>query len=507
MNLAAIIDGHPADAVALVSAGAETTYGELRRDVAGFAGGLQGLGLQSGDRLALLCCNSREFVIAYLGGLSAGLVVVPLNPQSPAPALAAELSTVGARAVIVGPSAQMAFDRVDLASLGALEYVISSHQAVEGAAHRAFEGFARRAFDGLVSAPPTPPISRQADDLAVLLFTSGTAGPPKAAMLTHGNLASNLEQVGSMPGAVSRTADVVLGVLPFFHIFGLNMVLGSALRAGCRVVLMEGFDPAGALAIVAQRGVTILAGPPAMWGAFAALGAVPAESFATVRLAVSGASALPGVVADQVRARYGIEIAQGYGLTETAPTVTTSVGALRAGSIGRAVPGVSVRLVDCDGDDVEPGDAGEIWVHGPNVFAGYWKDPEATAAALTPEGWLRTGDIAIADDDGYLYLIDRIKDLIIVSGFNVSPAEVEDVLRRHPSVAAAAVVGVAHPQAGETVKAFVVVATGRTAEERELIEFCQQHLVRYKCPSSVSFVAQLPEGVVGKIVRRELRGS
>ena len=244
-----------------------------------------------------------------------------------------------------------------------------------------------------------------------------------------------------------------------------------------------------------------------MWASFAGLIDGPAEPFATVRLAVSGGAALPETVSDQIRARYGIDIAQGYGLTETAPTVTSSVGAPPAGSIGRVAPGVSVRLVDSDGDDAEPGDAGEIWVRGPNVFAGYWEDSEATAAALTPDGWLRTGDVAMADEDGYLYLIDRIKDLIIVSGFNVFPAEVEDVVRRHPGVEAAAVIGVAHPATGEAVKAYAVVAAGASIEEDDIIQFCRRYLVRYKCPSKVEFVAQLPEGVVGKIVRRELRAS
>jgi long-chain acyl-CoA synthetase len=202
----------------------------------------------------------------------------------------------------------------------------------------------------------------------------------------------------------------------------------------------------------------------------------------------------------------GLELAEGYGLTETAPTVTSSTGSpIRAGSIGRAAPGVQLRLVDERGDDVEPGDPGEIWVRGPNVFLGYWNDEAATSAALTPDGWLRTGDVAAVDGDGYFYLVDRIKDLIIVSGFNVYPAEVEAALLEHPSVAGAAVVGVAHPHTGEAVKAFVVPVAEHSVEEDDIINFCGQRLARYKCPSKIEFVDALPEGVAGKLVRRELR--
>lgn len=498
MNLAAIIDDHPAEQVALISRGLETTYGELRRQVAGLRGGLVGLGLQPGDRLAVLCANNRYFVVSYLAGLSAGLVVVPLNPLSPAPELRAELNVVAARAVVVGPSARSAFGDIDPTAVPNLEFVIDCGQA-ENASHLL--------LDDLIASVPTPAVDRAPSELAVLMFTSGTAGLPKAAMLTHGNLTSNLEQARSSPGSLGRTDDVVLGVLPLFHIFGLNVILGATLRAGSRVVLVERFDPVSALETIRDRRVTILAGPPNMWASFAALADVDPDAFKSVRIAVSGAAALPQSVAEKIGEQFGVDIAQGYGLTETAPTVTSSVGAPRAGSIGRVAPGVELRLVDEDGDDVEVGDAGEIWVRGPNVFAGYWNDPEATALALTSDGWLRTGDVAMADDDGYLYLVDRIKDLIIVSGFNVFPAEVEDVLRHHPGVQGAAVIGVAHPHSGEAVKAYVVATPGVSIEEDDIIQYCQNHLVRYKCPSKVEFVAALPEGVVGKVVRRELRAS
>ncbi len=504
MNLATLIDGHPDDATALISRGRITTYGMLRGQVAGYRGGLVGLGLEPGDRVAILCANNWYFVSSYLAILGAGLVAVPLNPQSPARELQRELAAVGARAAVVGPSARKAFGEIDRAEIPTLEHVVYC-SSVDGVA-----GTDAVELDTLLAAAPVPVVARADDDLAVLMFTSGTAGTPKAAMLSHGNLVSNLVTAArpSEGGGVDRSTDVVLGVLPLHHIFGLNVALAATLRVGTSIVLIERFDPASAVESIERWGVTIVAGPPNLWASLAALPDVQPAQFATVRIALSGAAALPPHVRDEVASRLGLQLREGYGLTESAPSVASTAGVEnRPGSVGPPNPNVEVRLVDADGEDVEPGDQGEIWVRSASVFKGYWNDPEATAAALTPDGWLRTGDIAMADDDGYLYLMDRIKDLIIVSGFNVFPAEVEDVLLEHPGVAGAAVVGVAHPHTGEAVKAFVVTAAGRSIEEDDVIDFCRQRLARYKCPSKVQFVDSLPSGAVGKVVRRELRAS
>jgi long-chain acyl-CoA synthetase len=339
----------------------------------------------------------------------------------------------------------------------------------------------------------------------VLVFTSGTAGSPKAAMLTHGNLLSNLEQVAAHPDRALGAADVVLGVLPLSHIFGLNVVLGGALHAGASVVLIERFDPVSALEAIARHRVTVITGAPTMWSTWAHLPDADPGAFASVRLAASGAARLDPAVAEAFRSRFGLTITEGYGLTEASPVVTSSVGVPgKPGSIGVPIPGVQVRLVDPDGADVLIGDPGEIWVQGPNVFAGYWGDEQDTRAAITDDGWLRTGDVAVVDDDGSLFIVDRAKDLIIVSGFNVFPAEVEEVLVQHPGIAAAAVVGVAHPHTGEAVKAYVVT-NGRSLEEDEVIAFCADHLARYKCPEKVMFVDEIPTGLGGKVLRRSLR--
>jgi long-chain acyl-CoA synthetase len=481
VNLASILEGHPDDAVALVGRGVPTTYGALRDEVARVRGGLVGLGLRPGDRVAILSANNRMFVVGYLAVLGAGCVAVPLNPLSPPAEVAAELDAVEARAAIVGPSAARSFEHH-------LEHVLTTEDV---------ERLAR-------GSAPVPVVERQPDDLAALLFTAGTAGAPKAAMLTHGNLHTNIRQAQAVPEDALRPDDVVLGVLPLFHVFGLNVILGVSLFAGAKVVLVERFDPTTALDTVRNHGCTIVAGAPPMWGAWATLPDADPTSFASVRLALSGAAPLPAATVDAMADRFGVALREGYGLTEASPVVTSSVGC-PPGSIGRPVPGLSVRLVDEDGEDVPLGDPGELWVRGPNVFAGYWHDPEATAAALTPDGWLRTGDIGVADGQGMLRLVDRVKDLIIVSGFNVFPAEVEDVLRSHPAVAEAAVVGVPHPHTGEAVKAFVVVRPGAAVEEDDLVRHCEERLARYKCPDKVLFVPELPLGAAGKVLRRSLR--
>ena len=361
-------------------------------------------------------------------------------------------------------------------------------------------------IDDLLASDPAPVVERDASELAVLVFTSGTAGSPKAAMLTHGNLLSNLEQCQALPARAQRADDVVLGVLPFFHIFGLNVVLNLTLMTGASVVLVERFDPQTALESIENHQITVISGAPTMWSAWTSLPGTRPGAFASVRIAVSGAARLDPQIQRTMQERFGIDLIEGYGLTEASPVVTTGSGQdAPEGSIGVPLPGVHVRLVDIDGQDALVGDPGEIWVRGENVFAGYWQDPEATAAAVDAEGWLHTGDVAVVDDDGHLFLVDRVKDLIIVSGFNVYPAEVEEVLMDHPAVDRAAVVGVPHPHSGEAVKAYVVVAGGTSVEEDDLVAHCEARLARYKCPQKVMFVDEIPQGATGKTLRAALR--
>ncbi len=470
MNLASLLLRRAEEsptAPALLHPGTTVTFGELAERSARLAGRLAEQGVGPGHRVALLFGNDESFVVAYLAVLSAGAAAAPLNPASPAPELEREIAGVSPSLVLRDPA------------------------DADGSGH-----------------DPRPPVERAPDDLAALLFTSGTAGAPRAAMLTHGNLAANIAQVLGQEGVSFGGDDVGLGALPFFHVFGLNVGLGVPLAAGAPVVLVPEFDPAGSLELIRSFGVTVLAGVPTMYAAWLQLSPAeaPADSFASVRIATSGAAPLGTEVLDGMRERFGVELHEGYGLTEASPSVTSSIGCggRRVGVIGRPLPGVEVRLVDVDGGDVTVGDPGEIWVRGPNVFAGYWEDPVTTRQVLTDDGWLVTGDVAVADPEGRLELVDRVKDLVIVSGFNVFPAEVEEVLREHPEVADAAVSGRLDARTGEAVLAWVVAEPGRRPRPDDLRSWAAARLARYKVPVSVEIVDELPRTVAGKVLRREL---
>ena len=471
------------DATALLDErGAPTTYRALADAAARLATHLVDDGVHPGDRVAVVSPNGAPFVVAYLAVLHAGAVCVPLNPASPPAELDGQLAAVDASLTLAAGSA---------ASLAT-------------AAGRPV----RRVDLDTLPDDAAPRVERAPDDVAVLLFTSGTAGAPRPAMLTHANLAANIGQVQGHPGLAVRPDDVGLAVLPCSHIFGLNVVLGCGLAAGAATLLIDRFQPAVTARLVAQTAVSIVAGVPTMFRDWLDVDptAAPPDTFASVRLAVSGAAALPDAVAAAFRDRYDVVVHQGYGLTEASPIVsTTALGPTppRPGSIGRPLPGLTVRLVDEDGADVLAGDPGEIWVQGPNVFAGYWGDPDATHRALA-DGWLHTGDVAVLDEHDDLRLVDRRTDLILVAGFNVYPAEVEQVLRAHPDVRDAAVTGEASPRTGETVVAAVVATPGAAPDPADLIAFCSRALARYKCPTRVTVVDTLPRTPAGKLRRRDL---
>lgn len=495
MNLAAIVDDHPSAKVALISRGRETTYGALRDQVDRLRGGLASLGVEPGDRVVLLCGNARHFVISYFATLGLGAVAVPLNPLSPAPELVGEIDEVGAKVVVVERVSLPTWTNVDRTAVPSVETVVAcdAGAAPDDAV----------LLDDLLRAEPVDRTDVAPDTVATLMFTSGTAGRPRAAKLTHAGLLASIRQTRSPHGHLVAD-DVVYGVLPLFHIFGLNVMLTLSLWAGATIVLVQRFDPLTAAETIRDRRVTVVPGPPSMWSAFAHFDELPDDAFATVRLGVSGASKLPLGVARLMLERFGLSLREGYGLTEAGATVTSSVGSdARFGSVGRAFAGVEMRLINLDGEALV-GDVGEIQLRGDCVFAGYWGDGDATASVFTDDGWLKTGDMATVDDDGFLYLVDRAKDLVIVSGFNVYPVEVEDVLAGHLDVVEAGVVGVPHPHTGEAVKAFVVTEADSTVDEDSLVEYCRDHLARYKCPNKIVFVDALPRNANGKLVRRQL---
>jgi long-chain acyl-CoA synthetase len=502
MNVADLVtdaaEGYPAKE-AIIFQGRSISFAELAELVALAAVSLADLGVRKGDRVALLAGNVPEFVYALYGTMRAGGVACPLNVMLTPEEIAYILADAGAKVVVT-----------DLRSLTGLLSVrdrLADLQTVV-----------------VIGGPPAPPgtvsfeeiLSEEAerpavltdpDDLAVIAYTAGTTAAPKGAMLTHGNLLANVDQMMSVPALAQAEDDVALLALPLFHIYAMNVILGLGIRTGATALLVERFDPAETLSLVERHRVTVLFGAPPMfagWLASAESGAVP--DLSSVRLAISGAAPLPREVLVGFRDRFGITIWEGYGLTESAPAVTTNAlgPEARPNSIGLPLPGLEIRLVDESGEETEEGDPGEIWVRGPNIFAGYWNRPDETALVLE-HGWLKTGDVAYRDEDGYLYIVDRKKDLIIVSGFNVFPKEVEDALERHPGVEEAAAVGIPDDRTGEAVQAWVVPAEGASLTGDGLREFLGGHLARFKLPKEILVVEELPHHVTGKVLRRVLR--
>ncbi|MDQ1697546.1 MAG: long-chain acyl-CoA synthetase [Frankiaceae bacterium] len=469
-----------ADKPALMSNAATLTWQELDEQVDRLATALQARGLAVGSRVAVLLPNSVEFAVAYFGTLRAGLVAQPLNTAYTAAELAFQLADADAALVIADPGlAPLVED---------LPVLVTGSDAWRDAL-----------------AEPASPVDAPSggEDLAVLLYTSGTSGRPKGAMLSHRALLTNLDQLARIEPAVVARDDIVLLVLPLFHVYGLNAGLGMTAYAAATGLLADRFDPVETLGLVRDHRVSNIIGAPPMYVAWSMLPEL-ADSLAGLRLAVSGAAPLPASVLSDVLDSTGHHVFEGYGLTETAPVLTTTLcsAAAKPGSIGRPIPGVQLRLIDDTGDETDEDDPGEITVRGGNLFSGYWPDG---AGGPDADGWFRTGDVAYADADGDLFLVDRIRELILVSGFNVYPREVEDVIAEHPDVAEVAVLGVPHPYTGETVRALVVARDGTSPTAESLIEHAATRLARFKCPTSVEFVDELPHSVTGKVSKGKLR--
>ena len=485
-------DARP-DHPALVTRTGELTWAEVDTRVDRAAHALASRGLPPGTRVAMMIGNRPEFAIAYFGILRAGMVAVPLNTGYTAHELTRLCSDSGAAVLIHdAPATKVA------ASVArrrpTLEVV-----ALDSDAGHAIVG-AGSTGRGAFPQPRTRP-----GDLAVLMYTSGSEGQTKAAMLSHGALRANAEALAKLRRPAAMQADDrLLIVLPLFHIYGLNAGLGLAAKVGATTVLLERFDPRGSLAAIRELGVTNVAGAPPMYVSWSAEGSLR-ESMDGVRLLVSGASALPPAVYHQFRTITGKPIWEGYGLTECSPVVTTTLAARapKPGSVGRPLSGTQISLRDAAGQEVVEGDPGELWVKSKSLLSGYWPDG---APAVDAEGWFHTGDVAILDEDGDFRLVDRRHDVIIVSGFNVYPREVEEVLSGHPAVAEVAVVGVPHPLTGESVKAVVVLRRG-VPEPDDLRAFSEARLARFKCPSIIEFATRLPRTNTGKITRGKLRGS
>ncbi|HVE73905.1 MAG TPA: AMP-binding protein, partial [Mycobacteriales bacterium] len=472
------------------------SWAELDRKVDAAASALTALGLHAGDRVALQLGNTPDFPLTYFGALRAGLIAVPVNPGYTSDELRHVLADSGARALVTsGTAAQAALDLT--AQLPALETVLvaETDSAPAGA----------RTLEDLLAGAPAGQVEARAggEDLAVVIYTSGTSGRPKGAMLTHRALLANLDQGARIEPPAVTGDDVVLLVLPLFHIYGLNAGLGAVAQQAATGLLIERFDPVETLADIGRYQVTNVMGAPPMFVAWSMLPDIGA-AFAQVRLAVSGSAPLPAAVLQRMLDLTGRPVYEGYGLTETAPVLTTTLvsGVAKPDSIGKALPGIELRLLDERGAPVEEGDPGEIVVRGDNVFSGYWPDG---SGGPDRDGWFATGDVAYLDAEGDLHLVDRRRELILVSGFNVYPREVEDVLLTHEAIAEVAVLGITHPYTGEAVKAMVVLQPGRRVSAEEVIEHAARSLARFKCPTAVEFVPVLPHSATGKVSKGRLR--
>jgi long-chain acyl-CoA synthetase len=456
------------------------TYGALADRIDRTAAGLRERNIGLGARVAIATPLGIDGIVAYLGVQAAGAAAVMLYPRSPRPELEARLAAAEPELLIAGDGV-----------------VIPSGIAVARPAGASGESDAPL-LDGSGS-----PSAIDSDTTAVILFTSGVSGPPRPVRLTHTNLAVVQQAMIEQPSSGLGRSTVALALLPISHVFGLNSLVGTMLRAGAAIVTLDRFDPVQSLELVTRHGVTAISAVPQMWSAWSGAD-VPDDAMRTVTRATSSAAHLPPDVAERVQRRFGVRIAAGYGLTETAGTICLDDPLDPVlNTVGRPLGSTELRLVDDDGEDAEPGDPAEIWLRGPSVFAGY-VGAFADDIVLEPGGWLRTGDIGVLADDGRLMIVDRVKDVIIVGGFNVTPTEVEDVLLLHPTVSAALVVGEADERSGERVVAYVVPHAGASIDAAALVEHCAAHVARYKVPVRIEVRDDVPTTSSGKTVRRLL---
>ncbi len=486
------------DKPAIIFRDQTTSYAELNRRANQVANSLIGLGIQPGDRVALFIHNLPIFIEGYYGILKAGATVVPLNVLYKAGELEYIFQDSGAKAILTfGPFVKEAL--AARANAPEMRYVI------EAAPEEVPGTLPWRTTIG--EAPDQEPgVQVGENDVAVISYTSGTTGRPKGAMLAHRNLIANCNQCNLIPTIKTNPDDVVWIALPLFHIYGMNVGMNLAYMNGATVALVERFEPASSLEIIQKHRCSVLYGAPPMFVAWASMPNIRDYDLSSVRYVASGAAALPVKVLETFQAVSGVPISEGYGLTEASPVVTTNAAGtvVKPGTVGPAIPGMEVRVVDEAGNEMPRGQMGELICRGPNVMLGYWNKPQATAETIR-DGWLHTGDLATEDEDGYFTIVDRLKDMIVVSGFNVYPREVEEILFRHPAVAEASVVQYPDPYQGESVMAFVVLKPGETATEQEIIDYCRSQIAVFKCPRKIVFRESLPKNNTGKVLRRELR--
>lgn len=472
--------------------GRTLTYRALAQQACGLASGLVARGITPGQVIAILAPNSPEYAVVFHGVSRSGAILTTINPSYTVEEVTYQLADSTA-VLLLTTTALLERARAAVAATGRPIDLVTLDAGTD------VPSLASLSLDR-----EPPAVSIAADDVVVLPYSSGTTGLSKGVMLTHRNLVANLVQIDLVE---THDFQALLGVLPFFHIYGMVVIMNHGLKRGATIVTLPRFDLEAVLAILQRWPIATAHVVPPVALAFAKHPALDGADLSSLRWLFSGAAPLGRELTAAVEARLPIRVRQGYGMTEASPvTHYTPPGDERAGTVGRAVPFTDVRLVDPDsGHDVAPGTAGEVWVRGPQVMKGYWRNPEATARTVDDEGWLHTGDVGRVDADGYLEIVDRVKELIKVKGFQVAPAELEALLVTHPAIADAAVIGVPDADAGEVPKAFVV--TRAPLSEEDVCGFVAGHVASYKQIRLVAFVAQIPKSPSGKILRRLLRDA
>ncbi|MGQ9677343.1 MAG: long-chain-fatty-acid--CoA ligase [Chloroflexota bacterium] len=504
--------------------GARLTYRQLDALSNRFANALVGMGIEKGDRVQLHLPNCPQFVIALFGILKAGAVAVPTNPLYVERELEQQVNDSGAETIVTltrfYPTVKRIWSRTKLNNvivtnikdyfppLTRLLFSLFKEKS-EGHAVAIDRASGSCAWSELLNrCSDTPPrVDVQPEDVAALIYTGGTTGIPKGAMLTHASLMANTRQLSALDPELVEGKETMFAIMPFFHSYGLTGVMLQSIANAMTLIIMPRFQIDEVLKAIDKYKPTYFLGVPTIYFAINSAPDVDRYDIRSIKVCVSAAAPLPAEVVERFESLTGGHLVEGYGLTEASPAaiINPIYGRRKIGSIGVPIPDTEARIVDVETGEKEMpiGEPGELILRGPQVMKGYWNNPEETALVLR-NGWLHTGDIAKRDEDGYFYMVDRKKDMIIAGGYNIYPHDIEEVLHQHPKVKEAVVVGVPDKYRGETVKAYIVLKDGETATEREMLDYCAANLAKYKAPKIVEFRPELPKTIIGKVLRRAL---
>nr|WP_264158154.1 fatty acid--CoA ligase family protein [Psychrobacillus glaciei] len=488
--------------------GRDTTYAEFQQSVERFASALQLLGIEKGDNVGFLLGNSPHFLISLYATMRIGATAVPINPIYTSEEISYIVKNSDAKAIIALDALLPLVEKGEDIFTTVENYIICETQPDTADKLKALPDSLKgkvKSFTLLISnsSPNAEPVEVLDDDNAVILYTSGTTGQPKGAMLTYKNVYSNARDVAEYLSF--KPEDRIIATLPVFHVFALTVVVNAPLLMGATILLVPRFNLQDVFTIAKECKATVFAGVPTMYNFLYQFPEGKVEDFSTIRLAISGGSSLPVALLHNFEDKFNVRVSEGYGLSEASPvTCFNPIDRDRKpGSIGTNIVNVENKVVNELGEEVPVGEVGELIVRGPNVMKGYYKMPEETENTIR-DGWLYTGDLARQDEEGYFYIVDRKKDMIIVGGYNVYPREVEEVLFEHPGIIEAAVVGVPDPTFGESVLAFVVKKDQSLTKE-QLHDYCVEKLAKYKLPKQFEFLEELPKNTTGKILRRSLK--